>query len=106
MFILIPRAVRLAAVSVLAAAILAPAASAGRGGPAVSTSCHQYCAALPTGRAPATTRALVRTELASTSAGFAWGDAAIGFAAGIGAIALVFALGTGSRRLRAAHTAS
>jgi len=48
----------------------------------------------------------VRTELAPTSAGFEWGDAAIGFATGIGAMLLVVVLGTGSRRLRTAHTAS
>jgi hypothetical protein len=106
MFRRIPRAAHLAAVSVLAAAILAPAAGASHGGLGVATSCHQYCssARLP-GRAPATTHALVRTELASTSPGFDWGDAAIGFATGIGAMVVVLALGTGSRRLRTAHTA-
>jgi hypothetical protein len=107
MFRRIPRAARFAAVCVLAAAILAPAAGAGQGRSGAATSCHQYCSsARSSGRAPATTHALVRTELAPTSAGFEWGDAAIGFATGIGAMMLVLALGTGSRRLWTAHTAS
>jgi hypothetical protein len=106
MFRRIPRAARLVAVFVLAAAIFAPAASAGQGRYGAVTSCHQYCSsARSSGRAP-TTHALVRTELAPTSGGFQWGDAAIGFATGIGAMVLVLALGTGSRRLRTAHTAS
>jgi hypothetical protein len=105
MFRRIPRAARLVAVFVLAAAIFAPAASAGQGRYGAVTSCHQYCSsARSSGRAP-TTHALVRTELAPTR-GFQWGDAAIGFATGIGAMVLVLALGTGSRRLRTAHTAS
>ena len=107
MFRRIPRAARLAAVVVLTAAILAPAAGAGHARYGAATSCHQYCSfTRSSGRAPATTHALVRTELDSTSAAFDWGDAAIGFATGIGAMVLVFALGTGSRRLRTAHTAS
>jgi hypothetical protein len=72
------------------------------------TTCHQYCdvarrSERPT---PATSHALVRTELVSTSAGFAWGDAAIGFSIGIGAMVLALAIGTGGRRLRAANTAT
>src|SRR5262249_45892394 len=107
MFRRIPRAARLAAVFVLAAAILAPAAGAGHGRYGATTSCHQYCsAARSSGRTPATTHALVRTEIAPTSAGFEWGDAAIGFVTGIGAMALLVALGIGSRHLRTAHTAS
>jgi hypothetical protein len=107
MFRRIPHAARLAAVFVLAAAILAPAAGAGHSRYGATTSCHQYCSsARSSGRAPATTHALVRTELAPSSGGFVWGDAAIGFATGIGAMVLVLALGTGSRRLRTAHTAS
>ena len=116
MFSSISRATRLAAVSVFAAAILAPAAGAGRytiaAPPAqrnepVAT-CHQSCnAALPSGGTlPATSRSLVRTELVSSSTGFAWGDAAIGFAIGIGAMVLVLAVGTGTRRLRPANTTS
>jgi len=112
----ITTAARLAAVSVLAAAILAPAAGAGRysiaappsqrSGPVAT--CHQYCSgALPSGGTlPATSHALVRTELVPASAGFDWTDAAIGFAIGIGAMVLVLAVGTGSRRLRPANTAS
>jgi hypothetical protein len=107
MFRRIPQAARLAAVLGLAAAILAPAAGAGQGRYGAATNCHQYCSsARSPGRAPATTHALVRTELAPTSDRFEWGDAAIGFATGIGAMVLVVALGTGSRRLRTAHTAS
>ena len=107
MFRRIPHVARLAAVFVLAAALLAPAAGAGQGRDGAATSCHQYCSSAGSpGRAPATTRAVVRTELAPTSAGFEWGDAAIGFATGIGAMLLVVVLGTGSRRLRTAHTAS
>jgi hypothetical protein len=107
MFRRIAVAARLAAASLLAAAILVPAAGAGHGPYGAATSCHQYCGSTrPSGRAPATSHALVRTELASTSVGFDWGDAAIGFATGIGAMVLVLALGTGSRRLRTAHTAS
>ena len=48
----------------------------------------------------------MRTELLPTSGGFDWTDAAIGFAIGIGAMVLVLAVGTGSRRLRPANTAS
>jgi hypothetical protein len=116
MFIQIPRTARLAAMTVLAAAILAPAAGAGRysiSAPPPQTNepvatCHQYCSgALPSGGTlPATSHALVRTELVSTSGGFDWTDAAIGFAIGIGAMVLVLAVGTGSRRLRPANTAS
>ena len=107
MFRSITGAARLTAVSFLAVAILAPAAGAGQGRYGVATSCHQYCnSARPSGRTPATTHALVRTDLASASAAFDWGDAAIGFATGIGAMVLIIALGTGSRRLRTAHTAS
>jgi hypothetical protein len=107
MFRRITVAARLTAVSFLAVTILAPAAGAGHGRYGVATSCHQYCSsARPSGRAAATTHALLRTELASTTAAFDWGDAAIGFATGIGAMVLVLALGTGSRRLRTAHTAS
>lgn len=116
MFSQISRAARLAAVSGLAAAILVPAAAAGRysiaapppqGSTPVAT-CHQYCGV---GHAYgntrlATSRSLVRTELVSSSSGFAWGDAAIGFAIGIGAMVLVLAVGTGSRRLRPANTPS
>jgi hypothetical protein len=116
MFSQITTAARLAAVSVLAAAILAPAAGAGRysiaappphRGTPVAT-CHQYCnGALPSGETlPATSRALVRTELVPASSGFDWTDAAIGFTIGIGAMVLVLAVGTGSRRLRPANTAS
>ena len=105
MFSRITVAACLTAVSFLAVATLAPAAGAGHG--RVGTSCHQYCSsARQSGRAPAATHALVRTELAPTSAAFDWGDAAIGFAIGIGAMVLVLAVGTGSRRLRTAHTAS
>jgi hypothetical protein len=107
MFRRITVAARLTAVSFLAVTILAPAAGAGHGRYGVATSCHQYCSsAPPSGRAAATTHALLRTELASTTAAFDWGDAAIGFATGIGAMLLVLALGTGSRRLRTTHTAS
>ena len=116
MFDRIPSTVRLAAVSILAAAILAPAAGAGRysiaappshQGKPVAT-CHQYCnGALPSGGTlPATRHALVRTELVPASNGFDWSDAAIGFAIGIGAMVLVLAVGTGSRRLRPANSAS
>ena len=107
MFRRITVGVRLTAASLLAVAVIAPAASAGHGRSGVGTACHQYCSSTrPSGRAAATSHALVRTELASTSVGFDWGDAAIGFATGIGAMVLVLALGTGSRRLRTAHTAS
>jgi hypothetical protein len=107
MFRRITLAARFTAAAVLSAAILAPAAGAGQGRYGVATSCHQYCISTrPSGRAPAASHALVRTELASTSAGFDWGDAAIGFATGIGAMVLALALGSGSRRLRTAHPAS
>jgi hypothetical protein len=112
----IPSAARLAAVSILAAAILAPAAGAGRYSIAAPppqrdepvATCHQYCTgALPSGGTlPAASHALVRTELVSASGGFDWTDAAIGFAIGIGAMVLVLAVGTGSRRLKPANTAS
>jgi hypothetical protein len=112
----IPRTARLAAMTIFAAAILAPTAGAGRysiAAPPTQRSepvatCHQYCSgALPSGGTlPATSHALVRTELVSTSGGFDWTDAAIGFAIGIGAVVLVLAVGTGSRRLRPANTAS
>ena len=112
----IPRTARLAAMTVLAAAILAPAAAAGRYSIAAPptqrnepvATCHQYCSgARPTGgMLPATSHALVRTEFVPASAGFDWTDAAIGFAIGIGAMVLVVAVGTGSRRLRPANTPS
>jgi len=116
MFSRIPSAARLAAVSILVAAILAPTAGAGRYSIAAPpaqmnepvATCHQYCSGvLPSGGTlPATSHALVRTELVPASAGFDWSDAAIGFAIGIGAMVLVVAVGTGSRRLRPANTAS
>jgi hypothetical protein len=112
----IKTAARLGAACFVLAAILASGAWAGRysiatGPPHRATpvaTCHQYCdGARRSGRTtPATSHALVRTELVSTSRGFAWGDAAIGFSIGIGAIVLVLAIGTGSRRLRAANTAT
>jgi hypothetical protein len=50
----------------------------------------------------------VRTELVSTSGGFHWADAAVGFAIGIGGMVVVLTIGTGRRRmrLRPANTAS
>lgn len=112
----IKTAARLAVACFVVTALLAPGAWAGRYSIATGppqratpvTSCHQYCdSARRSGRATlATSHALVRTELVSASAGFAWGDAAIGFAIGIGAMAVVLAIGTGSRRLWAANTAA
>ncbi len=111
-------AARLATVSVLAAAILAPAAEAGRYSIAAPlphkshsvATCHQYCSgAVPSGGTlPATRHSIVRTELVSTSGGFNWADGAVGFAVGIGAMVVVFTVGTGRRRmrLRPANTAS
>lgn len=106
------RVIRLATVSVLAAAILAPAASAGRYSIATPpqqksqpvATCHQYCSgALPSGGTlPATSRSLVRTELVSTSGGFHWVDAAIGFAIGIGGAVVIVVIQTG-RRPRVRH---
>jgi len=97
-------------------AILASGAWAGRysiatGPPQKATpvaTCHQYCDGVRrSGRTrPEASHALVRTELVPASAGFAWGDAAIGFSIGIGAMVLVLAIGTGGRRLRAANTAT
>jgi hypothetical protein len=116
MFSRIPQTARLAAMTILAAAILAPAAGAGRYSISAPppqrnelvATCHQYCSgALPSGGTlPATSHALVRTELVTASSGFDWTDAAIGFAIGIGAMVLVLAVGTGSRRLRPANTPS
>jgi S1-C subfamily serine protease len=116
MFSRIPHIARLAAVSALAAVILAPAASAGRYSIAapppqasqVAATCHQYCGFehYRTGSLPAGSRSLLRTELVPASSGFDWTDAAIGFAIGIGAMVLVLAVGTGSRRLRPANSAS
>jgi hypothetical protein len=116
MYSRITRTVRLATVSVLAAAVLAPAAGAGRYSIAapppqksqVAATCHQYCGVDHSygNNRPATSHSLVRTELLPTSGGFDWTDAAIGFAIGIGAMVLVLAVGTGSRRLRPANTAS
>jgi hypothetical protein len=112
----IKTAARLGAACFVLTAILASGAWAGRysiptGPPQRATpvaTCHQYCdgARRSDRPTPATSHALMRTELVSTSAGFAWGDAAIGFSIGIGAMVLVLAIGTGSRRLRAANTAT
>jgi hypothetical protein len=103
---------RLATVSVLAAAILAPAASAGRYSITAPpqqksqpvTTCHQYCrGALPSRTLPAASRrSLVRTELVSISGGFHWADAAIGFAIGIGGALVILVIQTG-RRTRVRH---
>jgi hypothetical protein len=112
------QAARLATVSVLAAAILAPAAGAGRYSIAAPpqeqsraiATCHQYCnGAVPSGGTlPTTSHSLVRTELVSASGGFHWADAAVGFAIGIGGMVVVLTIGTGRRRmrLRPANTAS
>jgi hypothetical protein len=110
------RAARLVTVSVLAAAIVAPAAGANRYGPGrtpqpvpaqrearPAATCHQYCG---TGvqsrgsRAPAG-HAIVRTELIpSSDGGFHWTDAAVGFAVACGGILLVFLTLLGARRMR------
>jgi hypothetical protein len=106
---LITRTARLAAVTVLAAAILAPVAGAGRSSIAASpaqATCHQYCGVEHYRTRLTTTRSLLRTELVRAPAGFDWADAAIGFGIGIGAMSLVFAVGTGIRHLRPANTAS
>ena len=112
----IKTAARLGAACFVLTAILASGAWAGRYSIATGplqratpvATCHQYCDGVRrSGRTtPATSHALVRTELVSTSAGFAWGDAAIGFSIGIGAMVLVLAVGARSRRLRAANTAT
>jgi hypothetical protein len=105
-------ATRWAMVSVLAAAILAPAAGAARYSIAAPppqkaqpvATCHQYCTgAVPSGGTlPDTNRSLVRTELVPTSGGFHWADAAIGFAIAIGGVVVVLAVETG-RRTRVRH---
>jgi hypothetical protein len=118
---------RLATMVMLAAAVLAPAAGAGRYGPGTTSgatltrqasppaaTCHQYCGvAVAPGRgahAPAS-RAVVQTELVpSADAGFQWADAAVGFgfAVACGAMLLILvAVRAGRRtRVRAAGGAS
>ena len=116
MFAQIGHVARPATVLLLAAAILAPTAGAGRYGPGrtpgvalirqesrPATTCHQYCGAGVPGRssrAPAG-RAVVRTELVpSSDAGFHWADAALGFAVACGGILLVFLAVAAGRRTR------
>lgn len=109
-----------ATVSLLAAAILVPAAGAGRWGPAGPPHeamtqqrsygpCHQYCGTVTPIReqkkAPAA-RSLVRTELVSSSDGFRWADAGIGFAAACAGMLLVFLALGAARRTRVRHASS
>jgi hypothetical protein len=120
MFGHIRHVVRLAPVLVLATAVLAPTAGAGRYSLAAppqaaatqmtrpAATCHQYCSAAVQTRgsqAPAT-RSFVRRELVPGSAGFRWADAAIGFAVACGGILLVFLIVGAGRRTRIRHVGS
>jgi hypothetical protein len=111
----IGRPARLAAMALLVAAVLAPAAGAGRypfgtpestqtrqASPPAAT-CHQYCGATaPSGAAQVLpTHAVVQTELVPRSAdAFRWADAAIGFAVACGAVLLVSLTVLAGRRAR------
>jgi hypothetical protein len=110
--------VRRAMLLLLAAALFAPAATAGRYGPGSSsppasmrastppqTTCHQYCGSAA-GRQVArkTTPVIVRTELVSANdRGFDWLAAAIGFGAAWGAILLGGAALFARHRVQLAH---
>jgi hypothetical protein len=97
------KATWLATVSLLAAAIAAPAAGAARHESRAGSTCHQYCGVGVASRgsgAPAGP-AIVRTELVpSSDAGFHWADAAVGFAVACGGILLVFVSVLVARRTR------
>ena len=101
----------LATVALLAAAVLAPTAGAGRWGPAgpprtvasqpgtrPAGTCHQYCG-VGASRAP-TGRAVIRTELVPSSDAFRWVDAAIVFAVACSGVLLVLVVVGAARRTR------
>lgn len=109
----------LATVSVLAAAILVPAAAADRWGPAgpphqataqqqSSRTCHQYCSTIQRiqGQKAPAVHSLVRTELVSSSNSFRWADAGIGFAVACAGMLLVFLTLGATRRARVRHASS
>ena len=117
MFGQIRNLVRLATVALLAAAVLAPTAGAGRWGPAgpprtvasqpetrPAGTCHQYCG-VGASHAP-TGRAVIRTELVPSSDAFRWMDAAIGFAVASSGFLLVLLIVGATRRTRIRHVGS
>jgi hypothetical protein len=108
-----------ATVSLLAAAILVPAAAAGRWGPAgpphhataqrqSNGPCHQYCSTIQRiqGQKAPAAHSLVRTELVSSSDSFRWADAGIGFAVACAGMLLIFLTLGAARRTRVRHASS
>jgi hypothetical protein len=115
--------VRFATMAVLAVSIVAPVAGAGRNSlaaperatltrhqPGPIATCHQYCGTVVpmSGSRASAGRSLVRTELVSSSDGFDWADAALGFglAVSCGAVGLIVLSVFTGRRTRVRHAGS
>jgi len=113
--------IRQATMVLFAAAILAPAAGAGRYSiaappPSVAsaslapTTCHQYCGARHHAQTARTRSVIVHDLVSASNGGFHWLDAAIGFgfaAISVAAVLLVISVVGGRRtRVRPANSAS